>query len=243
MMDLRNAIIFGLDLSFNSTGICMMYFDDEGQNTKISFDRVVFDKHPREVENISTTVYSLPTNLSVSELLIDAKELGKNENDQALITIKSLICAKAIKSVIKKYIQLLKPQQCLFVIENYIMPAFGGKNSLQNVSGLIAIQNYIREYVIGLKLQHGRDQEGTSTANAQTCVDTTLDTFLCTPTPTQVKKFFTGNGKAQKQEMEDVFLSKYDGNALIDIRERKGKFDDIVDAFALGCYGLSKIRK
>ena len=204
MMDLRNAIIFGLDLSFNSTGICMMYFDGEGQNTKISFDRVVFDKHPREVENISTTVYSLPTNLSVDEILIDAKELGKNENDQALITIKSLICAKAIKSVINKYIQLLKPQQCLFVIENYIMPAFGGKNSLQNVSGLIAIQNYIREYVIGLKLQHGRVREGTSTA---------IDTFLCTPTPTQVKKFFTGNGKAQKQEMEDVFLSKYDGNA------------------------------
>lgn len=233
-MDLRNAIIFGLDLSFNSTGICMMYFDGEGQNTKISFDRVVFDKHPREVENISTTVYSLPTNLSVSELLIDAKELSKNENDQALITIKSLICAKAIKSVINKYIQLLKPPQCLFVIENYIMPAFGGKNSLQNVSGLIAIQNYIREYVIGLKLQHGSVREGTSTA---------IDTFLCTPTPTQVKKFFTGNGKAQKQEMEDVFLSKYDGNTLIDIRERKGKFDDIVDAFALGCYGLSKIRK
>lgn len=234
MMDLRNAIIFGLDLSFNSTGICMMYFDGECQNTKISFDRVVFDKHPREVENISTTVYSLPTNLSVDEILIDAKELGKNENDQALITIKSLICAKAIKSVINKYIQLLKPQQCLFVIENYIMPAFGGKNSLQNVSGLIAIQNYIREYVIGLKLQHGSVREGTSTA---------IDTFLCTPTPTQVKKFFTGNGKAQKQEMEDVFLSKYDGNTLIDIRERKGKFDDIVDAFALGCYGLSKIRK
>lgn len=233
-MDLRNTIIFGLDLSFNSTGICMMYFDGEGQNTKISFDRVVFDKHPREVANISTTVYSLPNNLSVSELLIDANELSKNENDQALITIKSLICAKAIKSVINKYIQLLKPQQCLFVIENYIMPAFGGKNSLQNVSGLIAIQNYIREYVIGMKLQHGRDREG----NESTC-----DTFLCTPTPTQVKKFFTGNGKAQKQEMEDVFLSKYDGNALIDIRERKGKFDDIVDAFALGCYGLSKIRK
>lgn len=235
MMDLRNAIIFGLDLSFNSTGICMMYFDGECQNTKISFDRVVFDKHPREVENISTTVYSLPTNLSVSELLIDANELSKNENDQALITIKSLICAKAIKSVINKYIQLLKPQQCLFVIENYIMPAFGGKNSLQNVSGLIAIQNYIREYVIGLKLQHTANQEGTE--------PTTCDTFLCTPTPTQVKKFFTGNGKAQKQEMEDVFLSKYDGNALIDIKDKKGKFDDIVDAFALGCYGLSKIRK
>lgn len=234
MMDLRNAIIFGLDLSFNSTGICMMYFDGEGQNTKISFDRVVFDKHPREVENISTTVYSLPTNLSVDEILIDSKELSKNENEQALITIKSLICAKAIKSVINKYIQLLKPQQCLFVIENYIMPAFGGKNSLQNVSGLIAIQNYIREYVIGLKLQHGSVREGS---------ESYPDTFLCTPTPTQVKKFFTGNGKAQKQEMEDVFLSKYDGNALIDIRERKGKFDDIVDAFALGCYGLSKIRK
>lgn len=215
----------------------MMYFDGEGQNTKISFDRVVFDKHPREVENISTTVYSLPTNLSVDEILIDAKELGKNENDQALITIKSLICAKAIKSVINKYIQLLKPQQCLFVIENYIMPAFGGKNSLQNVSGLIAIQNYIREFVIGLKLQHCANQEGIEDSIV------TTDTFLCTPTPTQVKKFFTGNGKAQKQEMEDVFLSKYDGNALIDIKERKGKFDDIVDAFALGCYGLSKIRK
>ena len=228
-MNLRNAIIFGLDLSFNSTGICMMYFDEESKNTKISFDRVVFDKHPREIANISTTVYSLPTNLSVDEILIDSKELGKNENDQALITIKSLICAKAIRSVIKKYIQLLKPQQCLFVIENYIMPAFGGKNSLQNVSGLIAIQNYIREYVIGLKLQHG--------------VENPCDTFLCTPTPTQVKKFFTGNGKAQKQEMEDVFLSKYDGNALIDIKDKKGKFDDIVDAFALGCYGLSKIRK
>lgn len=237
MMNLRNAIIFGLDLSFNSTGICMMYFDSEGQNTKISFDRVVFDKHPREVENISTTVYSLPTNLSVSELLIDANELSKNENDQALITIKSLICAKAIKSVINKYIQLLQPAQCVFVIENYIMPAFGGKNSLQNVSGLIAIQNYIREYVIGLKLQHGSVRDDFETSL------TTTDTFLCTPTPTQVKKFFTGNGKAQKQEMEDVFLSKYDGNVLIDIRERRGKFDDIVDAFALGCYGLSKIRK
>ena len=235
LQTLSNAIIFGLDLSFNSTGICMLYFDEKSENTKISFDRVVFDKNPREVENISTTVYSMPTNLSVDEILIGTDDTtSKNENDQALITIKSLICSKAIKSVIKKYIQLLKPRLCLFVIENYIMPAFGGKNSLQHVSGLIAIQNYIREYVIGLKLQHDSIREG---------AELTTNVCLCTPTPTQVKKFFTGDGKAQKQDMEDVFLSKYDGNTLIDIKSKKGKFDDIVDAFALCCYGLAKIRK
>ena len=219
-MNLQETIIFGLDLSFNSTGISMLYFDENGNNTKVGFDRVVYDKHPRKIENINTFTYTLPVNITIQDLIV-GQTVG-NELDQLEITLKSLICSKAIKTVLKQYIEQLKPKQCLFVIENYIMPSFGGKNSLQNVSGLIALQTYVREFAIQLKIQ------------------SEIDVRLSTPTPTQVKKIFTGNGKAQKADMLQAFVSKYNGDKLFNTSQ--GKLDDVIDAFALSCFGLSSIR-
>ena len=52
--------------------------------------------------------------------------------------------------------------------------------------------------------------------------------------PTTLKKFFTGSGKAKKEEMIDK-CPKY----LVDIFSRKyKKIDDLVDAYALALYGM-----
>lgn len=212
-------LIFGLDLSFNSTGITTVLLNDN-QPISIAFDRVVYDKQPRKIENIDTISYVLPTNITTDELVI---ECDKNNREQIETTLRSMMCSKAIKTVLKKHIENNSDAtNIIFCIENYVMPSFGGPNSLKNVSGLIALQSFIREYIIKLKLNG-------------------YSVRFMTPTPTQNKKFFTGSGKAQKHDMMRVFVEVYDGLKLIpDVS--KGKLDDVIDSFALACQALYEYR-
>ena len=60
--------------------------------------------------------------------------------------------------------------------------------------------------------------------------------ILHTPTPTQNKKNFSGDGKADKQKMIETFITKYDGFKLLpDVNT--GKIDDVIDAYSLMVFG------
>lgn len=207
-------LFIGLDLSFNSTGICVF---SESEN-KIQFYRVVYETKPHDIENINQVTYRMPDNISTEDLLIDS---DKNNQEQIESTIRAMICSKKIINILKDVIIKYEPDQVTFCIENYIMPSFGGPNSLRNVSGLLLLQGYIREFIIRY-----------ATSNK---------VYLITPTPSQNKKFFTGKGKSDKSEMLKAFIDVYDGLKLIPNLTR-GKLDDVIDAFSLMVYAVNKNR-
>lgn len=219
-------IIIGLDLSFNSTGITVY---NKEKNTMI-LSRVVFGDSVKTQANVNTIAYTLPKNINTKDLLVDSEQ-SKNTIEQVETTLKAMMCSKTICKELSKYIKhncegvqtpseltQASPQEIVLVFENYIMPSFGGPNALKNVAGLIMLQGFIREWCI-----LGRVNE--------------MNIKIMTPTPSAVKKSFTGNGKADKSEMEKVFIDKYEGYRLIP-EYNTFKCDDIIDSFALVCYGL-----
>ena len=62
----------------------------------------------------------------------------------------------------------------------------------------------------------------------------------CTPAPTAVKKYFTGKGNAKKEQMYECFL-EMTGVDLVKILNQtpnKNPISDIVDSYAMLCYGI-----
>lgn len=230
-MEVKKSLIIGLDLSFNSTGITISYLEDN-IGKKIQFHRVVFDNNsnktnkkytPQKIDNVNITTYRMPTNLLVSDLVIDM--LDENNFEQVESTVKALICSKKIGMIISDAILLYSPTEIIYSIENYIMPAFSGQNQLSSVSGLITLQGYVREIIIKLSLEKN------------------ISIKIYTPTPSSNKLFFTGNGKADKDIMVEYFFKYYDGNKLISNNYSVHQINDIVDSFSLMMNAFSKIIK
>lgn len=218
-------LIIGLDLSFSSTGVTIINFEDKVAKN-IQFHRVIFDDEsrksdksykPTKLSNINNVTYRLPTNISADDLIMNDEDT--NNIEQAEATLKALICSKKIGSIIIKAIKQYSPEEVIFSIENYIMPAFSGQNQLKVVSGLIMLQAFVREIAIRLS------------------IELQFKIRLFTPTATSNKKFFTGDGRAQKDKMLTTFIDIYDGVKLIpDAHMSKlHMINDVVDSFALAC--------
>ena len=226
----NKILLIGLDLSFNSTGISFCKVTDNIPET-IKFYRVGYTEStnnvtPKHIPNVNQILYRMPSNVNAEDLLLTKN--SKNDAEQVYATIRSMICAKKVNSILATILEDVRLEvsrkdseqlTIICTIENYIMPAFAGPNSLRNVSGLILLQGYIREFLIRYKL---------------TYPDVTL--LLHTPTPTQNKKNFTGDGKADKQKMLETFLNFHDGSKLLP-NTSKGKLDDVIDAYSLMIYG------
>lgn len=221
----NKILLIGLDLSFNSTGISFCKVIDNIPKT-IEFYRVGYTEStnnivPKTIPNVNQVLYRMPSNITAEDLLLTKN--SKNDTEQVYATIRSMICAKKINSILANILEDTRKDSeqltIICTIENYIMPAFAGPNSLRNVSGLILLQGYIREFLIRYKL---------------TYPDVTL--LLHTPTPTQNKKNFTGDGKADKQKMLETFIKYHEGSKLLPDTS-KGKLDDVIDAYSLMTYG------
>lgn len=216
----KRTLLIGIDLSFNSTGICCSTLIDNKPYT-IKFYRVVFEHRPKYIANVNQVVYKMPTNISVDDLLLS--DNSKNDNEQMATTIRAMICSKKINKILAQVINDFKPDTVICTIENYIMPAFGGPNSLKTVSGLIMLQGFVREFLIRYKI---------------TFPEITM--LLHTPTPSQNKKNFTNDGKADKDVMIQTFIDLHDGTKLLpnlNDTSDKSKLDDLVDAYSLLTYG------
>jgi len=228
----KTTLIIGLDLSFSSTGLTFFKLNNQTKQVeKICFYRLVLDREinkikkytPEEIQNLNTLVYKMPTNISVYDLLLDKDDVNNTEQVEA--TLKAMICSKKIAQIISEVYNEYACDDIVVSIENYIMPSFSGQNQLKTVSGLITLQGFVREYVIKLSLGFKKDIK------------------LYTPTPSANKKFFTGNGKAEKLEMLQVFLNNYDGNKLFPTVTESSlhAINDVIDSFSLAVNAYSKI--
>ena len=218
-------LLVGLDLSFNSTGVCLCKIIENKPET-MKFYRIVFDEkitkfgnqhRPKDIPNVNQIVYRMPTNINVEDILIS--DNSKNNYEQTYTTLRAMICSKKINKVLAQNINDFQPDLILCTIENYIMPSFAGPNSLKNVSGLIMLQGFIREFLIRYKITNPE-----------------LQLLLHTPTPTQNKKNFSEDGKADKEKMIDIFVTQHDGKKLLPDLVTV-KIDDLIDAYSLMVYG------
>jgi ribosomal protein L23 len=208
----KDTLILGIDLSFNSTGICT-YYVNNSIGKEVNFHRIVYNKLNEEIENVKTYYYQLPINISIDALTDNDEDTDK---DQLEATFKGLMIKKVIEKIFSSYAD--KVNCFVIVIENYIMPSFSGKNQLKTVGGLIQLQGYIRELFIERYL----------TGNFE------LKFYF--PTPSHNKYLFTLKGNATKDDMIEYFLKFYNGNSLLP-NISKYKIDDLVDAFSLMIYG------
>jgi hypothetical protein len=228
---MKKSLIVGLDLSFNSTGICITYLEDY-IGKKIQFHKVVFDHSnnktgkpytPEPIKNVNIVVYKMPTNLLVSDLTLDF--LDVNNAEQCELTLKAIISSKKIGIIIEKALNKYQPDEVTFAIENYVMPTYSGQTQLKDVGALITLQGFVRKEAILL------------------CLNRKISLKLHTPVPSSNKLFFTGNGNAEKDEMMEKFLSIYDGIKLLPTAsmDKVHQLNDVVDAFSLNLNAYSVI--
>ena len=232
---MKRKLIFGLDLSFSSTGITINYLEETSSTfdtKKLEFYRVVFDDESRvnewqlkHITNVNQLTYKLPKNICIADLMI---EDNVNDVRQLTDTLKSMIVVKRIMNVIIKAVFRYKPDDIYFGIENFIMPAFTNGAKQQGLTSLIMFQGMLRDTIIkyGLSLRENKDAlDGGFKIN---------EFKLTTISPSEIKKNFTGSGKSDKNKMIKTFYDDYDGNKLIPKMFNEGsKIDDIVDSFAI----------
>lgn len=223
----NKKIIIGLDLSFNSTGITFIFFENE-KAIKIRFYRLVFDDEsnktnkqykPHDIQNVNQIIYKMPTNITKYDLLLTNLD---NDDEQISTTLRAMICSKKITKTIVQTIDDFKPNEIIVSIENYIMPKFRGQNKLKTVSGLIMLQGFVRSNLIMMK-------------NSFEYISTLK---ITTPPAKSVKLQFASTGGASKEQMIEAFYKNYDGKKLLPNTDI-GKIDDVVDSFALAMWGFS----
>jgi hypothetical protein len=222
-------IVFGIDLSFNSTGITTACWDD-GRCTDMAFHRLVFDKVPDPIRNINQQTYRMPSNVDVTDLIQTVGEDDFYSEDQAHITLKAMVCVKRIMQIV--FEQLVRcgcpvtasgeqwgfgPYDIQFNIEGFVMPSMAGQMQLRVLGGLIMLQGMLRSELIKLKI----------TLNGRASLRITITS------PSELKLFFSGYGDADKQEMLDAFLVTFGGAALLPDTMSLAKVNDVVDSFAL----------
>jgi hypothetical protein len=214
-------IIAGLDLSLSSTGITLCFFEDD-KLTHIKFFKVVFDKKPRPITNVNILSYNIPKYIDSMFMVIDPED--KNNVEQLHYTIKSSQASNKINKIIFDNLKEFKPDLFVCVIENYIMPDYGGSNQLKIVSALISLQAFVRKKIMDF------------------CIKNSIILKMLTPTPSNLKKVFSANGNATKEDMVKAFINYYDGEKLIpEIKTISiDKVNDVVDSFALSMYGYKK---
>lgn len=224
------SLIIGLDLSFNSTGICFSHLENH-QGQRIKFFNLLYDDgsrkrrfEPKYIKNVNHIIYRMPTDVLLDDIILDKNDV--NNFEQLHATLRGMISVKKIFTLISEEISRDQYDEIIICIENFIMPAFAGKNQLKTVAGLIMMQGFLRAEII------------------KYCAGKKLNFKLLTPSPTTNKYNFTKNGKADKSKMIESFINIYEGKQLIPtIEEDKNKLEDVVDAFSLMMYGYSKIIK
>jgi len=227
---MKNTLIIGIDLSFNSTGISVAKFNDKISKT-ISFHRLIFDDNssikqfiPKSIYNVNQYTYKLPTNISVNDIIIDN---DYNSLIQAESTLKCMICIKRLMEIIIKSLPNNSIEFDLIInIEGFLMPQVSGEQQFKSLSGLIMLQGMLRSEIIKLKLSNHFNIDN-------------LKLFI-TP-PKELKKFFTNNGNADKQIMLDSFIDNWNGKKLLPDTTSLKHINDIIDSFALMMNAYGKI--
>ena len=213
--------IIGIDLSLKSTGITVY----DTKNNKLIFGNIISnkisDKH--RFRNINYIKYSdKPLNFKYHKT-INNGEYSEYEGNQ------SLKIMMAVKSIMRFLIVYLKKNNHnVIIFESHLLPQILGIKQFRGLSHLIALQHILRENII----LH--------------CLRENISIEFCFFSPSEVKSLFTGNGRADKSKMVDIFIDEYDGKKLIPdiLRNREETImylNDIVDSFALVCSYFNRL--
>jgi predicted DNA-binding ribbon-helix-helix protein len=218
---MEKQLIFGVDCSINSTGICIYYLSDEKK--KFYFYRIIYSDNLKKKnyfeDNINYIYYFLPIN--VNSWKITSKD-SLSDREQMEGSLKGMMIKKIIKEIVDKKIEEFNFKGKIhFCIENYILPTYSGKTQLKTTGMLIGLNSYIREIFVELSIT-GK-----------------YDVKFYYPSPSHNKKSFTLNGNATKEDMEKVFIESYNGLSLL--HNLNSKVDDLIDAFSLVVYCLRYI--
>lgn len=203
-------IFVGIDLSYKSTGITIY---NQSLNEMV-FYRVVSDK-PKPLSKINTIRYSVPYNFKFTDNVSDEFTLKEKEK-----SLKSIMCVRTIIKCIHNYISKLesKPTKIVFGLEAHLMPVINGTNQFQGLSGLIGLNYILREHIIMYGFKNN------------------IPTDLCILSPSEIKKVFTGNGRADKFSMFDAFMNNFEGKKLfgnINSAQHVADYNDLIDSFAI----------
>lgn len=232
-------IIIGLDLSLNSTGVCMSFFNEKMDAEYLSFYNLIFDDNshakewtPIQVPNVVRETYSMPSNICPSDLVyrenviadFDYNQNQMNATLKAMMAVKRLM--KIINSAISDYSEKENDEMnVMFCVEGYLTPVFVTHRQMQTISELTIMQGLLRSEIIKMSIAFPN-----------------LKMSIETVPPKTLKKFFTGKGNAEKKDMIHTFMNEWDGKRFIP-ETTKQKIDDVVDAFALMINMRSKIYK
>lgn len=217
-------IIFGFDLSLNSTGVCALFFNDV-KPEYMSFYNLIFDDEshvndwiPLQVPNVTRDTYTLPKKIVAKDLVIkiphedDFQSTYSYNNVQA--TLKAMTSVSRLVKFLIKAIDEYSPDEVLVNIEGYINPMMMSKRQASTVQELSIMQGLFRAELIKLALS-----------------SITMIKIEITP-PNVLKRFFTGKGNADKRDMIHVFMKEWGCERFIP-SDTVQKIDDVVDAFAL----------
>lgn len=217
------TLIFGLDLSLNSTGVCVLFVENN-ETTHVLFYNLVYNDGNNivtEIPFVNRVSYSIPSHINEKELVLECENEFQNSYNENMIhsNIKAVIASDNISSFIYNLIEKEDPDQVFINMEGYVNPSFMSKRQANTVQDLTIMQGMIRSNIFKMKFVKKKNIK----------LELTL--------PNTLKKFFTGDGKADKKKMIDTFMKKWGGRDKIISNQ---KIDDIIDAFALVSYMMYK---
>ena len=204
------SLYVGIDPSINSTGICVQAYHDEEH----LYTRFFIVHGGRLTKKESASVESLNNLIDVVEYnKIDTSIYKKKDNNEFEIAkTKNLISiVSSISEILDSESRKLSLEYKNEDIESYVTieaNSFNSRSRSVSLIELCGLNFLIRKEMMERHLTH-----------------------LIVGTPSEMKKYATSKGNADKELVKLVFLTKYP-----EFKDCALKIDDIADAYFMSCY-------
>lgn len=194
----------GIDPSMNSTGICIQKCDDDLNKIREDFIILTYNRKLTKREtSAQDTIHNFEYDFYSHEDLKTYKEYGDNHLLEWWKTSNMISCAYKIFQIVKEFTKD-NPRNVNIVIEGI---SYGSSIRTRSVFDLAGLNYLIREKFL--------NKEG----------------FILTiATPSEIKKFASGNGNCKKEVMVNLFENSHQELKSIP------KIDDISDAWFMSNY-------
>ena len=198
-------IFVGIDPSINSTGVCILEKDENGKQVNCKFyiikgGRLTKKELKAENDNIKVFQYIVYDKLDTSiKNIEDYKTLEWNKT-QNMINV-----CKCIKDIVNKYVANNNSILNLYICQEGI--SYGSTIRTKSVFDLAGLNYLLRN----------------------TFINSNIRNYFIIAAPSEIKKFATGKGNANKETMVNVFSCIFPNLQL-------PKIDDICDAYFMANY-------
>ena len=197
-------IYIGIDPSMNSTGLCIQFWEDKDTFVKEYFAIIKPGKLTKK-EQLAQEKY-----LFFDYILFDKYDLKIYENNHEHEYYKTMNMINTLDKIIETIKENIYENSNIFVVQEGI--SYGSTLRTKSVFDLAGLNFMIRDRFIRLAKN----------------LDTNFK--LTIATPSEIKKWSSGNGNCKKEVMIDMFMNIYPDFNL-------PKIDDICDAYFMASYG------